>query len=68
MQAKDQYCLESIIEVTDKILDYTSGLNWADEFDNNHLIFDATMTNFVVIEEMVMKLSDDFNDTHPDRE
>jgi len=68
MQTKDQHCLESIIEATDKILDYTSGFNSADEFDNDHLIFDATMMNFVVIGEMVMKLSDDFKDTHPELE
>jgi hypothetical protein len=34
MQTKDQHCLESIIEATDKILKYTSGFNSADELDN----------------------------------
>jgi uncharacterized protein with HEPN domain len=60
MQTKDQHCLEAIIEATDKILEYTSGFNSADEFDNDHLIFDATMMNFVVIGEMVEKLSEGF--------
>jgi uncharacterized protein with HEPN domain len=68
MQTKDQHCLESIIEATDKILEYTSGFNSADEFDNDHLIFDATMMNFVVIGEMVNKLSDDFKIAHPELE
>jgi uncharacterized protein with HEPN domain len=64
MRTKDQPCLEAIIEATDKILEYTSGINSADEFDNDHLIFDATMMNFVIIGEMVKKLSDDFKNTH----
>jgi uncharacterized protein with HEPN domain len=68
MQTKDQHCLEAIIEATDKILEYTSGFNSADEFDNDHLIFDATMMNFVVIGEMVNKLSDDFKNSHPELE
>lgn len=68
MQTKDQHCLESIIEATDKILEYTSGFNQADEFDNDHIIFDATMMNFVVIGEMVNKLSDDFKIAHPELE
>ncbi|NMC61331.1 MAG: DUF86 domain-containing protein [Candidatus Methanofastidiosa archaeon] len=68
MQTKDQHCLESIIEAAEKILDYTSGLKSADEFDNDHLIFDATMMNFVVIGEMVMKLSDAFKDSNPEME
>ena len=68
MQTKDQHCLEAIIEATDKILEYTSGFNSADEFDNDHLIFDATMMNFVVIGEMVNKLSDEFKNSHPELE
>ena len=65
MQTKDQHCLESIIEATDKIIDYSSGLNSADEFYNDHLIFDATMMNFVIIGEMVDKISDEFKSKHP---
>ena len=68
MQTKDQHCLEAIIESTDKIVEYTTGFNSADEFDNDHLIFDATMMNFVVIGEMVNKLSDDFKNSHPELE
>jgi uncharacterized protein with HEPN domain len=68
MQTKDQHCLEAILEATDKILQYTYGFSSADEFDNDHLIFDATMMNFVVIGEMVKKLSDDFKNTHPELE
>jgi uncharacterized protein with HEPN domain len=49
MRTKDQHCLEAIIEAIDKILEYTSGFESADQLDNNHIIFDATMMNFVVI-------------------
>jgi uncharacterized protein with HEPN domain len=68
MRTKDQHCLEAIIEATDKILEYTSGFNSADEFDNDHLTFDATMMNFVVIGEMVLKLSEDFKNLHSELE
>jgi hypothetical protein len=42
MQTKDQHCLEAINKATDKILEYTSGFNSADEFDKDQLIFVAT--------------------------
>lgn len=60
MLTKDQHCLESILEAIDRIIEYTSGINTADDFDNDHRNFDATMMNFVVIGEMVDKLSDEF--------
>ena len=64
MLTKDQHCLDSIIEAIDKILEYTSGFNNADEFNEDHRNFDATMMNFVVIGEMIEKLSVDFKDRH----
>jgi len=60
MLNKDQYCLESIIEAIDRILEYTSNIETADDFNNDSRNFDATMMNFVVIGEMVDKLSEDF--------
>jgi uncharacterized protein with HEPN domain len=64
MLIKDHHCLESIIEATDRIIEYTSGINSADDFNNDYRNFDATMMNFVVIGEMVDKLSDDFKKKH----
>lgn len=64
MQTKDQLCLESILESTDRIIEYTSGFDSADDFNNDYRNFDATMMNFVVIGEMVVKLSDDFKRDH----
>jgi uncharacterized protein with HEPN domain len=64
MQTKDQLCLESIRESADRIIEYTSGFNTADEFNNDHRNFDATMMNFVVIGEMVDKLSESYKRNH----
>jgi len=60
MLTKDHHCLESILEAIDRIIEYTSEFQSADDFNNDHRNFDATMMNFVVIGEMVDKLSDDF--------
>jgi uncharacterized protein with HEPN domain len=65
MLTKDQHCLDSILEAIDKIIEYTSGFKNADEFNNDYRNFDATMMNFVVIREMIEKLSEDFKDSHP---
>jgi uncharacterized protein with HEPN domain len=60
MLSKDQHCLEAIIEAIDRIIEYTSNFKSADDFNNDHVNFDATMMNFVVIGEMVDKLSEGF--------
>jgi len=64
MLIKDQHCLESIIEAIDRIIEYTSGFNSADDFNDDYRNFDATMMNFVLIGEMVEKISDDFKKKH----
>ena len=60
MLTKDQHCLESILEAIDRIIEYTSSINTADDFNNDYRNFDATMMNFVVIGEMIDKISDEF--------
>jgi uncharacterized protein with HEPN domain len=65
MLTKDQHCLESIIEAIDRIIEYTSSFDSADDFNNDIRNFDATMMNFVVIGEMIDKLSDEFKNNHP---
>jgi uncharacterized protein with HEPN domain len=65
MLTKDHHCLETLIEAIDRIIEYTSGFNSADEFNNDYRNFDATMMNFVVIGEMVEKISDEFKKAHP---
>jgi uncharacterized protein with HEPN domain len=43
MLDKETYCLETIIEAIDRINEYTSSFNSADEFNNDYKNFDATM-------------------------
>ncbi|TAL80423.1 MAG: hypothetical protein EPN88_01270 [Bacteroidetes bacterium] len=64
MGIKDQYCLESIIEAIDRMIEYTSGFVSSDDFNNDYQNFDTTMMNFVLIGEMVDKLSDEFKKDH----
>ena len=45
-------------------MEYTSGFGSADDFNNDYRNFDATMMNFVVIGEMVDKLSEGFKKEH----
>jgi uncharacterized protein with HEPN domain len=68
MLTKDQHCLESILESIDRIIEYTSGINTADDFYKDYRNFDATMMNFVVIGEMTDKISDEFKKAHPEIE
>ena len=65
MLIKDHHCLETIIEAIDRIIEYTSGFNSADDFNKDYRNFDATMMNFVVIGEMADKISDEFKKSHP---
>ena len=68
MLTKDQLCLESILEAIDRIIEYTSSINSADDFNNDYRNFDATMMNFVVIGEMIDKISDEFKRKHSEIE
>ena len=64
MLIKDKNILDSIIEAIEKIEVYTKSFSTADQLNENNIAFDATMMNFVVIGEMVSKLSSDFIATH----
>ena len=68
MLTKDQHCIESIIEAIDRIIEYTTDIKSADDFNNDYRNFDATMMNFVVIGEMVDKISDELKSNHPEIE
>jgi uncharacterized protein with HEPN domain len=58
MLSKDKYCLESILDSISKIQDYTIGIDNPDILYNDIKTFDATILNFIVIGEMVSKISD----------
>jgi len=49
MHIKDQNRLESILEAILKIESYTSQFQNADQLNDNFIVFDATMMNFVII-------------------
>lgn len=60
MHNNDYYILLSAFDAVDKILKYTVIYKNAEEFYENDRDFDAAMMNFVVLGEMVGKLSEDF--------
>jgi uncharacterized protein with HEPN domain len=68
MHIKDHNKLESILEAINKIESYTSQFNNADQLNDNNIAFDATMMNFVIIGEMVIKLSQEFKTQFPEIE
>lgn len=55
----DSYNLKSILESIDKILDYSSRYNSGEELFNDQEAFDACLMNFVIIGEMVNRLSEE---------
>ena len=57
MLSKDKTNLMGILDAIRKIEIYTSTFSNADEFFNNIMSFDATMMNFIIIGEMVDRLS-----------
>ena len=68
MHIKDQNRLESILEAILKIESYTDPFQNADQLNDNNIAFDATMMNFVIIGEMVAKLSDGFKEQYSEIE
>jgi uncharacterized protein with HEPN domain len=65
MPDRERLNLLSILESTQKILEYTKGYSTVEEFAGNQRDFDAVMMNFVVIGEMVNRLTDQFVDKNP---
>jgi len=64
MHIKDHNRLESIFDAILKIESYTEEFLDADQLNDNNIAFDATMMNFVIIGEMVAKLTDDFKNQY----
>jgi len=62
MSHKDFASVVSILDSIEKIMDYTSSFNNADEFYTDTKTFDAAMMNFIVIGEMADKLSKEIKD------
>lgn len=60
MADKDKYNIIAIVEAIEKIFQYSRQYSTADELYNCNRDFDASMMNFIVIGEMVARLSDEF--------
>ena len=60
MQSRDKTIVMSMLELLDKINRYTKNFSNSNEFYDNEIKFDAVLMNFVILGEMVSKLSDDF--------
>ena len=68
LSTKDLHCLELVLDAIARIEEYTGLYATADEFNADYRGFDATLMNFVVIGEMVAKLSDEVKNRHSDVE
>ena len=58
MSENDVLNIRAVLEAIQKILHYTKNLDNADQLHSDSKIFDACMMNFIVIGEMVARLSD----------
>jgi uncharacterized protein with HEPN domain len=64
MLNKDLNYLKSILDAVKKIELYSNSVKSADELYNDSKSFDAVMMNFMIIGEMVSKLSEEFKSKH----
>lgn len=60
MLTKDLDCLENILESINKIELYSEDIDSADKLLQDNKSFDAIMMNFIIIGEMVAKLTEGF--------
>ena len=66
MSRKDKANLLAILDAIEKILGYVQDIDSASQYHQNALVFDATLMNFVVIGEMVDRLSAPLKEQEPD--
>jgi len=62
--SKVKLSLLSIFESIEKIENYSSEFDSADDFYHDEKSFDATMMQFVIIGEMILKLDESFKKEH----
>lgn len=62
MSDKDKLNILFVRDAVFKILEYSKDYNNADSFYENQRDFDAVMMNFIIIGEMVARLSDKFTE------
>ena len=62
MFEKDKLNILSMLEAAEKIFDYSKAYDDPDEFYESQRDFDAAMMNFIVLGEMVTRLSEQFTE------
>ena len=62
----DHHALLGIMDAINAIEQYSVSFTSADNFHDSRINFDATMMNFILIGEMVDRISDKFKTDHPD--
>ena len=65
MSDKDFHSLQTILDAISKIIQFTQPLSDPDSFFHDVKTFDAVMMNFIVIGEMVDRISKVFKDANP---
>jgi len=60
---RDYFCLLNMIDCIDKIKQYSSPFNSADAFWEANQAFEASLMNFIIIGEMVDKLSEELKES-----
>jgi uncharacterized protein with HEPN domain len=66
MSSRDRPNLLAILDAISRIGRYTRTIASADEYYEASVVFDATLMNFVVIGEMVDRLSTELKEKHAD--
>jgi uncharacterized protein with HEPN domain len=64
MSERDIPHLMLMLEMVEKIQEYTKFIHSVEEFEKDSKTFDACMMDFIVIGELVWKLSDEFQEKH----
>jgi len=65
---KDYILIKQMLQIVERILEYTQNFDNSDDFVADYKTFDATLMNFVALGETVSKLSEEFRDKHEDIE
>ncbi len=68
MLEKDKFNLQDCLSSIERIETYLANINSLPEFENNHLVYDAVLMNFMVIAECCERMSDELKEHHTEIE
>jgi uncharacterized protein with HEPN domain len=66
MSSNDQPNVLAMLDAISRISDYMGEIRSAEEYYRTSVVFDATLMNFVVMGEMVDRLSSELKERHPE--